>query len=150
MSNVELQEPAWKCPKSPSATPHKSISYVNLPGIMSAISHLYIGVHDVPLWTKYEDGETSLFEANYLVPILWFSLFCEKNLCVYIDPEGDSEDPDDNRVPMLIRRKNKSIEALDDRIEKKQLGKKIVSLEKFMEDGNGQNLLTIFSNGFIL
>ena len=82
---------------------------------MSAISNLYVGVLEKPSWTEYEEEESSIFEANYLVPILWFTLFSEENLSFYIDPDGESEDPDDNRNPMLIRRKDECIKALDER-----------------------------------
>jgi len=82
---------------------------------MSAISNLYIGNLEVPSWTKYEEEESSIFESNYLVPILWFALFCEKNLRVYLDPDGDNDDPEENRVPMLIRKKDKCITALEER-----------------------------------
>lgn len=84
---------------------------------MSAISTLYMGTEELPLWTKYQDGEMTLFESNYLVPIFWMSLFTEENFVVWLDPEGESDDLDDNRVPTLIRIKEKCINSIKERSE---------------------------------
>lgn len=82
---------------------------------MSAICHLYVGEDKLPKWTEYEEGEKVVFESNYLVPIFWLAMFCEQSLVLYLDPDGESEDPENNRVPMLIRTKEECLSALDDR-----------------------------------
>ena len=55
---------------------------------MSAICRLCTGNDDVPLWTRFEEGDQTLFESNYLLPILWLAMYCEKNLVVWLDPDG--------------------------------------------------------------
>jgi len=88
---------------------------------MSAISILYSGDHELPSWSNYESEEdpveSRLLESNYIVPILWFSLFSENDLSFVIDPDGENEDPSNNRIPMLVRRNNECLKALDERTE---------------------------------
>jgi hypothetical protein len=42
-------------------------------GFMSAICSIYTGNDELPLWTKYEEGEIQILESNYLVPIFWLA-----------------------------------------------------------------------------
>lgn len=79
---------------------------------MSAITSLQVGETDPPGWTRYEGDETDLFEANYLVPILWMALFDEEHLRMFRDMDGDPEDPEE---PFLIRDRADCIEALENR-----------------------------------
>ena len=56
-------------------------------------STLYSGNNNPPLWTIYEDGKTLLLEtSNYSIPILWYILFDEENLCEFKDIDADEED----------------------------------------------------------
>lgn len=82
---------------------------------MSAISNLYIGDNELPLWIKDEEGEVSIYTANYLIPIFWMSLFCEKNLVAWHDQDADSLDSEENPVPTLIRVKAKCVSSFIDR-----------------------------------
>ena len=70
---------------------------------MSAICNLYAGDIEFPSWIKGANiREKSIYESNYLIPIFWSALFSEKNLAIWLDPDGNSEDIDDNRVPVLL------------------------------------------------
>ncbi len=82
---------------------------------MSAITRLYISNHKVPKWTEGSEGEEIISESNYLIPILWLAKFCELNLMVWLDPDGDSDDINENRVPMVARVKEKCISSLRER-----------------------------------
>lgn len=82
---------------------------------MSALSNLYVGFLENPSWTQYEEHESLIFESNYLIPILWFALFNEENLSYFIDPEEESDKPDENSIPFLVGRKNECISSLDER-----------------------------------
>jgi hypothetical protein len=82
---------------------------------MSALARLYAHETVKPSWFEYEEGDTVIFEANYLVPILWLALFSEKHYLTWLDPEGDSDDPEENRVPCLIGRKDECLSLLSQR-----------------------------------
>lgn len=82
---------------------------------MSALARLYAHETAKPSWFDYEEGDTVIFEANYLVPVLWLALFSEKHSLAWLDPDGDSDDPEENRVPCLIGRKDECLSLLGQR-----------------------------------
>ncbi len=82
---------------------------------MSALTRLYTHQTAEPSWFEYAEDDTVIFEANYLVPVLWLALFSEKHYMAWFDPDGDSDIPEENCVPCLVGRKDECLSLLDER-----------------------------------
>lgn len=82
---------------------------------MSALARLYTHNTVEPSWFDYKEGDIPIFEANYLVPILWVALFSEKHYLAWLDPEGDADEPEDNRVPCLVGQRDECLSLLTQR-----------------------------------